>query len=80
MLTATAQVSPKTIWMAVEVTGARSKGQSSRSSGRRTWSSHACGESGGRGEDEGRAEARATGLALSGASGSGARGSRGRRR
>ena len=32
-ITAIATVSPKSSWMAVEVTGARSKGQSSRSSG-----------------------------------------------
>mmetsp|Transcript_28679 Transcript_28679/g.62818 ORF Transcript_28679/g.62818 Transcript_28679/m.62818 type:complete len:208 (+) Transcript_28679:489-1112(+) len=38
---ATAQVSPKSIWMAVEVTGARSKGQSSRIRGRCTSMSHA---------------------------------------
>jgi len=36
---ATAQVSPKSIWMAVEVTGARSNGHNSRMSGRCTsWS------------------------------------------
>mmetsp|Transcript_9249 Transcript_9249/g.30546 ORF Transcript_9249/g.30546 Transcript_9249/m.30546 type:complete len:252 (-) Transcript_9249:106-861(-) len=39
---ATAHVSPKSIWIAVEVTGARSNGHSSRSSGRHTCMSHTC--------------------------------------
>lgn len=60
-LTATAHVSPNTIWMAVEVTGAKSNGHSSRSKGRRTCSSHACGRVGagtggwglGRGQSDG---------------------------
>lgn len=40
-MSAIATVSPKTIWIAVEVTGARSKGQSSLCSGKCTFMSHA---------------------------------------
>lgn len=41
-MSAMATVSPKIIWMAVLVTGARSKGHSSRSNGRCTARSHSC--------------------------------------